>query len=448
MIVIVMEQFRCEECQRDFVYQESLNQHNRTKHGAGLQPKKELNQIKKQEKARLIKKPIFKYAVVSIIMLIPLVLLIPNFLSKGYSISLTDSSVQNSLNKMASAGSKAPDFSLHSSTGNTISLSDYRGKKNVLLYFQEGVMCDPCWQQTLDIQKEYGKFQSKDIELLTITVDPLNAITKNARKFGITLPILADEDLKVSTAYDVLKESMHPGSRPGHTFVLVDKNGDIVWKRAYFLASGSTEMTMRMKGGRTMTMDMGMDMGTPDSVMYLPVDRLLADLKSVKLEPISDLPMDIPNTNMSMQDHSMCLTPIHNHADFKMYLGGVMLNFSQNNYMDQSNEVHFHKTVKVKPDDIPNVPNGLLIHIHREGMLFREFLKTLDMPFDVAAIENLKVYVNGNIQESGLDYTLQDKDRILITSNTEDSAIKAQVDSVTDYALQGKEKNPSLFGGC
>lgn len=442
-----MEQFRCEECQRDFIYQESLNQHNRVKHRS-LPSKNGLKQIKKQEKVRLIKKPIFKYAVVSIIILIPLALLIHHFSSKNSSIGSTGSSVQNSLDEMASAGSKAPDFSLPSTTGGKIALSDYYGKKNVLLYFQEGVMCDPCWKQIVDIEKEYGKFTSKDIELVSITVDPLNALVKNSKRFGITTPILADEDLKVSTAYDVLKEAMHPGSRPGHTFFLIDKKGNIVWKKAYFLASGSTVMTMDM-GGRKMTMDMGMDMGTPDSVMYLPVDKLLSDMGNGKLESAGiDLGMDMSATNMSMQDHSMCLTPIHNHVDFKMYLGGVMLNFSQNNYMDQSNEVHFHKTVKVKPDDVPNVPNGLLIHIHREGIPLREFLKTLDMPFDAAAIENLKVYVNGNIQESGLDYTMQDKDRILITSSTEDSAIKAQVDLVTDYALQGKEKNPSLFGGC
>lgn len=445
MVVIIMEQFKCEECQRDFASQESLNQHNMVKHRIGLQPKKELNQIKKQEKVWITKKTILKYAVVAIIILIPLGFLIHHF-------SSSSAKTTNQINGMSASkvalGTKAPDFTLPSTTGKSISLSDYRGKKNVLLYFQEGVMCDPCWQQTLDIQKVYDKFQSKGIELLTITVDPLNALTKNAQKFGITLPVLADENLKVSTAYDVLKDSMHPGSRPGHTFVLVDKEGNIVWRKAYFLASGSTKMTMKM-GSQVMTMDMGMDMGTPDSVMYLPVERLLADMNNVKLEStVAGSEMKMSDPNMTMQDHSMCLTPIHFHADFKMYLGGVMLNFSQNNYMDQSNEFHFHKTVKVKPDDVPNVPNGLLIHIHREGITLIEFLKTLDMPFDAAAIENLKVYVNGNIQKSGLDYVMEDKDRILITNSIDDAQIKAQVGSVTDYALQGKEKNPSLFGGC
>lgn len=347
-----------------------------------------------------------------------------------------------------SLGAPAPDFTLPSSTGERVSLSDYRGKKNVLLYFQEGVMCDPCWKQTRDIEKEYEKFQAMDMELVTITVDPLNAVTKNAKKFGITLPVLADEDLKVSSAYDVLKESMHPGDRPGHTFVLVDKNGKIVWKKAYFLASGSTKMTMDMNGQK-MTMDMGMDMGKPGSVMYLPVDELLDDMKSADLNfASSDSSMNMSNPNMTMEDHSMCLTPIHNHVDFKMYVGGAALNFSQNNYMDQSNEVHFHKTVKVKPEDVSGTPNGLLIHVHRESITVGSFLKTLDLPFNVDSMQSLKVYTDGILQPAGLNYVLKDKDRVLVTDGSDGSQIESQMNSVTDYALQGKEKNPSLFGGC
>jgi peroxiredoxin Q/BCP len=346
----------------------------------------------------------------------------------------------------------APDFTLPSSNGGTVSLSDYRGKKNVLLYFQEGVMCDPCWQQTLDIQKKYDKFQSQDIELVTITVDPLNAVTKNANRFGITLPVLADEDLSVSTQYDVLKNSMHPGERPGHTFILLDNNGKVIWRKDYFLASGSTKMTMRMSDGSTMTMDMGMDMGKPGSVMYVNVDKLLSDIKSASLNlessSSSTSSMDVSNPEMTMQDHSMCLTPIHNHVDFKMYLGETMLNFSQKSFMDQANFTHFHKTVKVNPDDVPGIPNGLLIHVHRDNVTIRDFLKTLDLPFNIDNIQNLKVVVNDNVQSSGLDYVLKDKDRLLVTGSSNNSQIKSQMDSVTDYALQGKEKNPSLFGGC
>lgn len=345
-------------------------------------------------------------------------------------------------------GKSAPDFTLPSSTGERVSLSDYKGKKNVLLYFHEGVMCDPCWEQIADIEKEYDKFASKDIELVSVTVDPLNAITKNAKRFGLATHVLADEDLKVSRAYDALRNSMHPGERPGHTFFLIDKNGKVVWKKEYFLASGSTKMTMDMGNGNVMTMDMGMDMGKPGSVMYVPVARLLSDMEGVELRDLDDSSEVKNMASMSAEDHSMCLTPIHNHVDFKMYLNGAQLNFSQNNYMDQSNVVHFHKTVKANPDDVAGLPNGDMIHIHREDVTLREFLKTLDLAFNVDNMTGLKVYVNGNMKTEGLDYVMKDKDRILVTDDSNEANIRTQIDSVTDYALQGKEKNPSLFGGC
>lgn len=428
----------CEQCKKTFASEEALMSHTNAKHGKVI-----IN-----EKRNATRKPILKYGLVALAIVLVVGIGIYYFSSSN------DNKAQISglaVASRASIGEKASDFTLPSSTGNKISLSDYKGK-NVLLYFQEGVMCDPCWKQTLDIQKEYDKLQSMDIELLTITVDPLNAITKNAKRFGITLPILADEDLKVSSAYDVLKDSMHPEERPGHTFILIDKEGNIIWRKAYFLASGSTIMTMNMNG-QPMTMDMGMDMGTPGSVMYVPVDKLLEDLKSADLESsesssTSTSGMNMSDSNMSMVDHTMCLTPIHNHVDFKMYIGGNILNFSQNNYMDQSNEAHFHKTTKVEPDDVAGLPNGLLIHVHKENIIIGDFLKTLDLPFNLDTIQNLKVYVNGNLQRSGLEYVMKDKDRILVTDSTDDQQIKQQIDSVTDYAIKGKEKNPSLFGGC
>lgn len=358
--------------------------------------------------------------------------------------SLKSISPDNSL-----AAAVAPSFTLPSTIGGKISLSDYSGKKNVLLYFQEGIMCAPCWQQIEDIQKQYDKFKSLDIELVTITVDPLNALTKETKERGITLPVLEDGDLSVSKAYGVLDDSMHPGSRPGHTFVLVDKSGNIVWKKPYYLATGSTVMTMKMADGTNMTMDMGMDMGKPGSVMYVPVDNLLSDLKTTN----SAFAANASEPNMTMQDHSMCLTPIHEHADFKVYLNGNPLNLAERKYMDQDRVVHFHTTVKVNPDDVPGIPFADMVHIHDENITINDFLNTLELgndTFKMLADKQLtKVYVNGDLRPEGLDYVMQDKDRILVTSgNVNESEIAKEIESVTDYATMGKDKNPSLFGGC
>ncbi|MGI0008311.1 MAG: peroxiredoxin family protein [Nitrosopumilaceae archaeon] len=351
----------------------------------------------------------------------------------------------------------APAFALPSTTGNKISLSDYAGKKNVLLYFQEGVMCAPCWKQIEDIQKGYDLFKSLDIEVVTITVDPLNALIKESNKRAITLPVLDDGDLTISKAYGVLDYSMHPGSRPGHTFILVGKDGDIIWRKDYYPAGGSS--------GEGMNMEMNTN---SDGRMYVPVDELLREIYKIsyRLFPNDTTQSEINsiyndgkasliqnNTALgsTMVDHSMCITPIHMHADFKIYLNGNSLNLAQRKYMDQSMDVHFHPTVKVNPDDVPGIPFADMIHIHKENMTIRDFINTLDFDADILKMLNdkqtLQVYANGDLQQEGLDYVMQDKDRILVSYGNE-IEIDKQIESVTTYAIIGKDKNPSLFGGC
>ncbi len=142
-------------------------------------------------------------------------------------------------NAAAGVGSAAPDFTLPSTTGEKISLSDYKGEYNVLLYFQEGVMCPPCWTQMMDFEKSIDKFDAKDIKILTITTDRLYQSQSYARQAGTSLPVLADEDKKISRMYDALKDSMHPGEKPGHLFVLVDKDGGIIWRYSAYTSGGA-----------------------------------------------------------------------------------------------------------------------------------------------------------------------------------------------------------------
>ena len=83
----------------------------------------------------------------------------------------------------------------------------------------------------MDLEENWGRFQDLDIELLSIMVDPLEQLAAEARDYGLTSTVAADEDLSVSKTYDVLGASMHPGVTPGHTFALVNKAGQIIWRR-------------------------------------------------------------------------------------------------------------------------------------------------------------------------------------------------------------------------
>lgn len=127
--------------------------------------------------------------------------------------------------------------------------------KTILLYFQEGVTCQPCWAQIKDIDSNLGQFQALGIDrVVTIAVDPLSALKEAATDAGLTTPVLADADLTVSKAYTANDYGMMGQSLDGHTFIVVGPDGRIRWRADYG--------------------------GAPNYTMYLPVANLLADIRS------------------------------------------------------------------------------------------------------------------------------------------------------------------------
>ncbi|MET9836175.1 peroxiredoxin family protein, partial [Streptomyces sp. NPDC006385] len=122
-------------------------------------------------------------------------------------------------------GQTAPGFSLASSSGGTTSLADARGK-TVLLYFQEGLTCQPCWDQIRDLEKSSAKVKAAGIdEIISITTDPADLIARKVKDDKLTTPVLSDPDLKVSKAYEANQYGMMGDSRDGHSFVLVGPDG-------------------------------------------------------------------------------------------------------------------------------------------------------------------------------------------------------------------------------
>lgn len=125
----------------------------------------------------------------------------------------------------------APDFTLRSTSGGQVSLADYRGH-NVLLYFNEGVGCDACFYQTVELEKNAAELQADDITLLPIVVNPIDQVEGTLQAMGITTPYLIDENGSVSNAYGVMGKGMH-ANLPGHGFVFIDGQGEIRWEKEY-----------------------------------------------------------------------------------------------------------------------------------------------------------------------------------------------------------------------
>lgn len=150
-------------------------------------------------------------------------------------------------------GEKAPPIRLPSTSGGTVDLADLRGQR-VLLYFQEGIMCQPCWDQIVDLEKQPQKLKALGIDtMVSITTDPLDHLEQKVADQGISTPVLSDPDLSVSVAWETNQYGMMGTSHNGHSFIVVGPDGTIEHRADYG--------------------------GEPNYTMYVPVENLVADLR-------------------------------------------------------------------------------------------------------------------------------------------------------------------------
>ena len=136
----------------------------------------------------------------------------------------------------------ATSFTLPATDGSDVSLSEYRGR-DVLLYFNEGVGCDACFYQMVEIEKNQQMLDDKNLTVLPIVANPMADTQSEVTRFGLRTPFLIDADKRVSDAYGVLGTGMH-ADLPGHSFVLVDGSGRVKWQKEYPSMFVSTRQLM------------------------------------------------------------------------------------------------------------------------------------------------------------------------------------------------------------
>ncbi len=79
---------------------------------------------------------------------------------------------------------------------------------------------------------ESARFRSLGTELLSISPDSLESWAEWVDAYGVETPVVSDADNRVATAYGVMRWGM-PTGEPGHTFVLVDRDGRVAWIQDY-----------------------------------------------------------------------------------------------------------------------------------------------------------------------------------------------------------------------
>ncbi|MBI3596059.1 MAG: thioredoxin-dependent thiol peroxidase [Nitrospirae bacterium] len=128
--------------------------------------------------------------------------------------------------KELKVGDAAPDFRLPSTEGREISLKEFRGKKNVVLYFYPKDDTPGCTKEACSFRDERSKFDKKDAVILGVSFDNLESHKKFAGKYHLPFPLLSDTDKKVAEAYGVYKEK----SMYGRTYMGIERSTFVIGK--------------------------------------------------------------------------------------------------------------------------------------------------------------------------------------------------------------------------
>ncbi|NEP62542.1 MAG: peroxiredoxin [Symploca sp. SIO2G7] len=121
-------------------------------------------------------------------------------------------------------GDTAPDFTLQSQTGESITLSSFKGQKPVVLYFYPKDDTPGCTTESCTFRDNFQDFQELGAEVIGISSDPPDSHQKFASKYSLPFTLVSDTGSKVRKAYGVPATL---GLLPGRVTYVVDKAGTV-----------------------------------------------------------------------------------------------------------------------------------------------------------------------------------------------------------------------------
>ena len=132
---------------------------------------------------------------------------------------------------MISVGATAPDFSLPNQSRETVSLSDFRGRTNVVLAFHPLAFTPVCSTQVQSYDRERAALDRLDAEVLVISTDTGPSKRAWAEALGVSLQMLSDHHPQgeVARAYGVMGDH----GLAERAVVVIDKSGVVRWAQVY-----------------------------------------------------------------------------------------------------------------------------------------------------------------------------------------------------------------------
>lgn len=133
-------------------------------------------------------------------------------------------------------GSRAPEFTLPGTGGKTLALRDFRGKKNLVLYFYPKDNTPGCTVEAVAFRDACGDFEALDTVILGVSRDGLEAHKNFSDKYRLSFLLLSDPDAEVAKAYGAFGKKSFMGREflgIHRTTFVIDRKGIVrgVWPR-------------------------------------------------------------------------------------------------------------------------------------------------------------------------------------------------------------------------
>jgi peroxiredoxin Q/BCP len=132
-------------------------------------------------------------------------------------------------------GDKAPDFTLPSQMGDNVTLSEYLGKKNVVLYFYPKDESPGCTKEACSFRDNYQELTGLGAEVLGVSGQSIESHKSFATHHGLPFILLSDAENKVRELYGVPSTM---GILPGRVTYVIDKQGVV---RSIFVSQTHAE---------------------------------------------------------------------------------------------------------------------------------------------------------------------------------------------------------------
>ena len=127
---------------------------------------------------------------------------------------------------LPAVGAPAPEFSLHSTNGEVVTLSQFKGKSNVLLAFFPLAFTSTCTAEMCAFTEDYSAFADKGVVVLPVSVDAVPSLKAFKAQYNMGVELLSDFKREASRAYGTLMESTFFSNR---AYFLIDKQGILRW---------------------------------------------------------------------------------------------------------------------------------------------------------------------------------------------------------------------------